>query len=467
MPTEYQKKIDEELEAIRQVMQHFPHGASVVVIKTALGLPLELRTLQRRLEKLVETGVLNLSGKRRTAKYHLAGAKKKTPVFVSKVTGETSAGIPLSDGSKEILSALSLPYEQRKAVSYNRQFVDNYRPNIDYYLSAGEREQLAKEGATPGAMDQPAGTYAKHILQRLLIDLSWNSSRLEGNTYSLLDTERLLFQGVPAADKSALETQMILNHKEAIEFMVAGAGEIDFNRYTLMNLHALLSNNLLPDPAAPGRLRTYAVGIKKSAYIPTAIPQLIEEMFDQILTKASEIVNPHEQALFTMVQVPYLQPFEDVNKRVSRLAANIPLNKHNLIPISFIGVPDNLYIQGLLGVYELNRTELLKDIFLWACARSADRYAQVRQTIGEPDPFRVKYRQLLQDLITEIVSQTMSHSEASIVIKACVLHVPATDHGRFIEMAETELMSLHDGNFARYRISPAEFKRWREAWSKV
>ena len=465
MATGYQKKIAGELEDIKQVMQKFPQGASVEEIKASLRHALELRTLQRRLEKLVETGLLKLSGAKRTAKYHLAGAKTNLS-NIRKETDDTSVHIPLSEESKKILAELSRPYDQRKAIGYNRQFVDGYRPDIDYYLSAAERELLAKESATPGGNDQPAGTYAKHILQRLLIDLSWNSSRLEGNTYSLLDTERLLSQGEPVPEKSAAEAQMILNHKEAIEFMVAGAGEIGFNRYTLLNLHALLSNNLLPDPAAPGRLRTHAVGIKKSVYTPTAFPQLIEEMFDHILAKATAITNPHEQALFAMVQLPYLQPFEDVNKRVSRLAANIPLNQHNLIPIAFIGVPDNLYIQGLLGVYELNRTGLLKDIFLWACARSTDRYAQVRQTLGEPDPFRVKYRQALQSLITEIVLQPMSSSEASIIIKARALHIPLPDQDRFIEMVETELMSLHEGNFARYRIKPSEFKAWKDQWSK-
>lgn len=325
---------------------------------------------------------------------------------------------------------------------------------------------MAKDNSTTSDSDQPAGTYAKRIVERLLIDLSWNSSRLEGNTYSLLDTERLLVEGAPALNKSATETQMIINHKDAIEFIVNGGDEIGFNRYTLLNLHAMLANNLLPDPAAPGRLRAYPVGIKKSAYTPTGIPQLIEEMFEIILDKAAAIDNPHEQALFAMIQLPYLQPFEDVNKRVSRLAANLPLNKHNLIPISFIGVPDDLYIQGLLGVYELNRTELLKDIFLLACARSADRYATVRQTIGEPDPFRIKYRLVLQQIITEIISGTMDHEAASIVIKAKALSITMPDHDRFIELVETELLSIHEGNFARYRITPAEYARWKAVWIK-
>ena len=136
-----------------------------------------------------------------------------------------------------------------------------------------------------------------------------------------------------------------------------------------MNLHALLSNNLLPDPGASGRLRTFDVGIYKSVFVPLAVPQLISELFDVILEKTKQIKNPFEQAFFTMVHLPYLQPFDDVNKRVSRLAANIPFAHHNLSPLSFIDVPDDIYIQGMIGVYELNRVELLKDVFLWAYER--------------------------------------------------------------------------------------------------
>jgi len=462
----YQKTINQQLDAIRKAMKQFPTGASLEEIKVAAGLDLELRTLQRRLEKLTKAGTLKLSGTKRAAKYHLA-QPDHTPVVTNEAKPKSSFGeIRLSNESRQILDALSVPFDKRQPINFNRHFVDNYRPNIDFYLTAAERNQLAIDTSTTADPNQPAGTYAKHILQRLLIDLSWNSSRLEGNTYSLLDTERLLAQGAPAPNKSAIETQMILNHKEAIEFIVRDGDEIGFDRYTLLNLHAILANNLLPDPAAPGRLRTYGVGISNSAYKPTAIPQLIEEMFESILAKASQIRNPHEQALFAMVQIPYLQPFEDVNKRVSRLAANIPLNRHNLVPISFIGVPEDLYVKGLLGVYELNRTELLKDIFIQACRSSADRYAAVRQTIGEPDPFRIKYRDLLQEVISRIISEAMDQSKASIIIRTHALRIPAMDHDHFIELVETELLSLHEGNFARYKITPGEFAKWKQVWDE-
>ncbi len=188
--------------------------------------------------------------------------------------------------------------------------------------------------------------------------------------------------------------------------------EIGFNRYTITNLHALLSNNLLPDPGASGRLRTFAVGIAKSAYTPPAIPQQIEEYFDMLLQKTNQIEDPFEQAFFMIVQLPYLQPFDDVNKRVSRLAANIPLNKRNLAPLSFVDVPQDLYIQGLLGVYELRRTALLKDVFVWAYERSSFRYAELRQSLGESDTFRLRYRDDIRILVAEIIKHALLQQAA-------------------------------------------------------
>ncbi len=118
-----------------------------------------------------------------------------------------------------------------------------------------------------------------------MIDLSWNSSRLEGNTYSLLETERLLEWGNAAKGKDLKETQMILNHKGAIEFLINSAEEIGVNRFTILNLHTFLSDNLISDPAASGRLRTFAVGISHSVYVPIAIPQVIHECFDSLITQ--------------------------------------------------------------------------------------------------------------------------------------------------------------------------------------
>ena len=174
-------------------------------------------------------------------------------------------------------------------------------------------------------IDEPAGTYSRAILNRLLIDLSWASSHLEGNTYSRLDTRELIEHGKAARGKGAIETQMILNHKTAIELLVENIDSAEFNRYTLMNLHSALAENLLPNPADEGRIRQHAVDISKSIYRPLSTAQQIEEVLDEVLSKANQIHDPFEQSFFMMVHLPYLQPFADINKRTSRLAANLPL----------------------------------------------------------------------------------------------------------------------------------------------
>jgi Fic family protein len=195
------------------------------------------------------------------------------------------------------------------------------------------------------------------------------------------------------------------------------------------------------------------------------VPQLIEECFQQILDTASAITDPFEQGLFVMVHLPYLQPFEDVNKRVSRLAANIPLIRRNLSPLSFIDVPQRAYIDGLLGVYELNRIELLRDVFVWAYERSCARYSAVRRSLGEPDPFRLRYRALVSQLVAEVVRRGLNKKDATeFVQRNAAEQVSQEDRPRFVEVVETELMSLHEGNIARYRLRPSEYQAWRQTW---
>ena len=247
--------------------------------------------------------------------------------------------------------------------------------------------------------------------------------------------------------------------------LVEQASEIGFNRYTILNLHALLSDNLLADQQACGRLRMRPVAIGGTVYHPLEAPQLLEECFQQILDAATAIRDPYEQAFFVTVHLPYLQPFEDVNKRVSRLAANISLIRKNLCPLSFVDVPERAYLDGMLGVYELNRVELLRDVFVWAYERSCARYSAVRQSLGEPDPFRIRYRMIIAAAVGEIIRNNMDRKAAAAFIKQrAVENVPLEEQARFIEIVETEIMGLHEGNIARYRLRPSEYQTWREAW---
>jgi Fic family protein len=275
----------------------------------------------------------------------------------------------------------------------------------------------------------------------------------------------LINKGLQAEGKDAEDAQMILNHKDAIEFLVEAANDIDFNRHTILNLHAMLSNNLLPDPQASGRLRQNEIEIGHSTYVPLQIPQQIEECFNVLLQKAGVINDPFEQAFFVTVQLPYLQPFEDVNKRVSRLAANIPLIKRNLSPLSFVDVPESLYKDALMSVYELNRTELARDVFMWAYQRSSRRYAAIKQSVGEPDLFRMQYRDSLRSAVADVMQKQVNKRTASKHIeKWTKSNVPAEDRARFIEVVESELIGMHEGNFARYKVRPSEFFAWKHVW---
>jgi DNA-binding transcriptional ArsR family regulator len=491
-----------ELKAIEDAVRAQPDGVALSQIAAALGTGIPKRTLQHHLKSLTDSGRLVRTGDKRGARYHLPFAAAPTvvtapqerevryptiherPSFVLTArdasrdsyeyhvspsvlhAAREAPPIPLSAGAKEVQIYVRQPVTHRKPVGYDRGFLDAYRPNVSAYLNKKERAHLLKVGAAQTG-EQPAGTHAKHILSRLLIDLSWNSSRLEGNTYSLLDTKRLIDLGEEAEGKKRLEAQMILNHKDAIEFLVSSAKDIRFNRYTILNLHAMLANDLLADEMAAGRLRRIIVGIERSVFHPLEVPSIIEECFDQVLATVAAITDPFEQALFVMVHFPYLQPFDDVNKRVSRLAANIPLIQHNLSPLAFADLPAQFYTDAILGVYELRRVDLLKDVFIWAYERSAARYAAVRQSIGEPDPFRLRHRAALQEIVGDIVRSHMDHRTASAYIRSWIgQHIEVLDQERFREMTEREIIGLHEGNFARYRVLPSDFAEWQKAWTR-
>lgn len=479
----------EELEAITAVIRAHPNGAGVKEICNGLTFELPTRTLQRRLKRLEESRQITTTGSGKGKRYFptviapLPETKamsqsyptprttvdyRDTATYPSRArVGEPESSketIPLSEAAKEIRESVQSPLSARTPVGYDRTFLELYVPNKTMYLPFEIREELAQIGQV-GVSGLPAGTYARQVLDRLLIDLSWNSSRLEGNTYSLLETERLLKKGESAGERNAEETQMILNHKAAIEMLAEQAEEIGFNHYTVCNLHALLSDNLLTDPSACGRVRSRPVRISGTVYHPLEVPTQIEEHFSEILLKAEAIQDPFEQAFFVMVQLPYLQPFEDVNKRVSRLSANIPMVKFNLCPLSFIDMPQRDYVSGLIGVYELNRIEYLRDVFVWAYRRSAGRYSAVLQSLGDPDPFRLRYRIQIGESVRTVVTNEMDKARATRwVAKEATEKIPQPDQPRFAEVVETELLNLHEGNIARYRLRPGEFTTWFTNW---
>jgi hypothetical protein len=165
--------------------------------------------------------------------------------------------------------------------------------------------------------------------------------------------------------------------------------------------------------------------------------------------------------VYRMVHIPYLQPFIDVNKRTSRIAANIPFIRGNLCPLSFVDVPHETYIEATVGIYERKEVALLRDLFVWAYRRSRDQYRVVRESLGAPDTVRFRYRDQLADLVRETVRSRGP-------IKRSRLRAWARDHGieqerreAFIERAMDILLNLTEGVACRYGLSAEDVDAWR------
>jgi fido (protein-threonine AMPylation protein) len=459
-----------EFERIETALLRHPAGLSLLQLRKELRGSITRRTLSRRLSALLAAGRIHRRGEARSTRYvHGAvgipalHAPERAPEIAGEFeTPEGVVTIGLSSVARDILAYVNRPPAARTPRGYERWLLDDYVPNETAYLPGKTKAHLHRIGK-PIVAERAAGTFARDILSRFLIDLSWASSRLEGNTYSRLDTERLIQFGQEAEGKDAKETQMILNHKAAIELLVEeSTDDIGINRFTLLNLHALLSENLMSDPEASGRLRRRPVSIGGSVYTPPAIPQVIEECFSIILQKARAIADPFEQALFLMVQLPYLQPFEDVNKRVSRLAANIPLIRADLCPLSFVDVPERAYVAGTLAVYEMTRVELLRDVFVWAYERASQRYVVVRDSVAEPDRFRMRHREALTEVIGRIIRTKQRPSVDGVrALARGIVDAPHVE--KFVELAIQELKRLDESNIARYRIRRSEYRAWHDA----
>jgi hypothetical protein len=456
-----------DLTQLLERIGRFSDGVGVNGLLRALRHKLSRRTLQRRLAQLVADKRLAMRGAGRQTTYRLPTLTASADLTEAGDTVVASAEVyvPLRTDSEALKLQVRRPLASRKPVGYQTELLDAYEPNVTFYLDTSLREQLLGLGRAPlrvatGAV--VAGTFARDILNRLLIDLSWASSALEGNTYSRLDTQRLIEHGQAAAGKDALETQMILNHKDAIEYLVHDADRARVDETTLLALHALLSDGLLPDPMAGGRLRRRAVEIGGSVYRPMALPQRLQDVFALVVLRAAAIADPFEQSFFLMVHLPYLQPFENMNKRVSRLAANIPFIREDLCPLSFIDVPQRAYLEGTLAVYELNRVELLRDVFVWAYERSCQQYAAVRSQLIEPDPFRLRHRVAVGEVIRSLVQRQVAPTTRR--VRALVpASVATSQRDEFVRLVQSELRSLHTGNVVRFGLRPLEFEAWQQA----
>ena len=412
-------------------------------------------TVNRYLSALVSNGSILQQGVGPTTCYRIAASIAKVDALneTLQATDKSSATVSpaWSAEALELRARLEAPVGTRPPVSYQRKFVDDYVPNQSALMPMHLADALFTAGRAQG--QQPAGTYARKVLEQLLIDLSWHSSRLEGNRKSLLDTRALFARGRSAEDEE--DASMLLNHKDAIEFMVDAVPEYGITVPVVRNIQSLLMQGLLDNPDSIGAIRKTVVNITNSVYMPTQFPTLLEEMLGIIVEKARHIKNSIEAAFFLWLNVAYLQPFEDGNKRTSRLCANLPLMLSNCAPLSFLDVEREDYARSVMGVYERLDVTMAVELFEWTYRRSIAKYKVILDSTGAPDRFRAQYREHLSDAIRQVVNAGATVTEA-----VAALSLPAADREPFLVILRRELQNLEPFNCARYRLALGKTEGW-------
>ncbi|MGF7229043.1 MAG: Fic family protein [Candidatus Saccharibacteria bacterium] len=291
---------------------------------------LDIRSIQRALERLVELDLIKRSG------------PKNGPSYAINYPSLLKTEIP-----DKILED-----ENRPESSFNHDLID--------WLHEAPVEELEQSFGDTNITPDTGHKISAKELEYLTVELSWKSSALEGNTYTLLDTQLLLTEGIKAKNKTEFETQMILNHKDAVAFIIENpdlfSGEISFA--TVEELHKIIGRNL---GIATG-IRKRLVKISASNYTPLASPHQLRENADKILEIIGRFTDPILRSLLALSLVPYLQAFEDGNKRTGRMLANAILISTLGRGFSLRKVSARELALAYLAFYEFNSIKPLFDI---------------------------------------------------------------------------------------------------------
>ena len=347
-------KIDQKQQKIIKLMlagQVSPSSKIHQEIKMT-GEDISLVTIKRILSEMADAGLLDKSGAGRATGYTIS------------VRGRILAEVD----AKEYCS--TEPDKRLGLKRYNFKLLENIPKNI---FSLEELEVLNEATAEYRKRTKDLSPILeKKELERLIIELSWKSSKIEGNTYTLLDTEKLILENKEALGHSKQEAQMILNHKDAFNYIHQNVAQFKtITRKNLEELHAILVKDL----SVGLGLRSKPVGVTGSKYLPLDNIHQIAEAVESLEMAVPRMLTPYAKALVALLGISYIQPFEDGNKRTSRLMANALLLSHGLAPLSYRSVDESEYREAVLVFYELNSIIPLKNIFIGQYTFAAQNYA--------------------------------------------------------------------------------------------
>ena len=327
-------------------------SASISVIKEHLREDVSIPTLNRELASLVTGHVLFKTGKGRATSYNIA---KSYRVFM-----------PL-----EITDYFDLEPDTRQAQEQFNPEIIPLLGDVDLFTMEETKQlEILKQEYQHNISDYPEALYQKE-LERLTIELSWKSSQIEGNTYSLLETERLFKEKEEAKGKPKDDATMLLNHKDALDYLLEHKGiSGKINLRLLEEIHSIL----IKDLGVGRNIRSRTVGITGTAYKPLdnefQIKEAMEGMCDIINAKG----NGFEKALIAVTLISYIQPFEDGNKRTGRMISNALLIAEGICPLSYRSVDSIEYKKAMLLFYEQNNLSAFKKIFFEQIKFSVKNY---------------------------------------------------------------------------------------------
>ena len=327
---------------ILQFLHYNPSSSRVAISAGLIEAPNE-RTLKRIIAELVQNGDVIVEGKGKATRYSLSA--------------QAHLMMPLNIDTYFIKDI----DERKVQESFNFQLIQDVLPGVTLFtpeekirLESAHKEFLAN-------METLSDLEYRKEMERLGVDLSWKSSQIEGNTYSLLETERLLKEKQTAQGKTKEEAVMLLNHKDALDFILDNPDYLkELSVRRLEDIHSILTKEL----GVGNGIRKRRVGITGTNYRPLDNEFQIREALEDTCQLINGKENVFEKALLILVLLSYIQAFTDGNKRTARISSNAVLIAWGHCPISFRTVDSVDYKKAMLMFYEQNNIAAFKKIFI-------------------------------------------------------------------------------------------------------
>lgn len=298
-------------------------------------------TILRDLDLMISDGIIEKSGKAKATKYSLSARSKL-----------------LTDIDVEEYFRKSQDERIPGTIGFNFDIFSN----LHNLLTAKEKEELdSLNDIYHKEQSNLSETLLRKEYERLTVEFSWKSSQLEGNTYTLLDTERLLKEHIASEGKTKEETQMILNHKKALDFILQSPEYYkNLTVAKIEEIHGLVADKL----GITRGIRHATVGIIGTNYRPLDNVYQIKDALCDLVNVINFIEHPIEKALIAVLMVSYIQPFEDGNKRTARILGNALLLANGYRPLSYRSIDEVEYKKGIILFYEINNASYFKKLFI-------------------------------------------------------------------------------------------------------